>query len=577
MARLRTRIERAAALHRRAAALVAAATAVLDAYAPVSAPTEQYAEQHDLAAALRADASHLAPGWLGAGLDGFAPTSPLGGPLAPTFVRIGQGHPLDDARFPVVVPLLRAGHIAIDADARDMRVAGLLRSLVLRLLATAPPGSVLIRAIDAADIGATFGVFTGIDHVMPPPATDADSMRAVLAEGERWAAARDDGPGPTMLIVIASLPELTDGSDLARVAGLAHAGPAGRLHLIAAGWPPPPLTAETTQAPLPHATHVALRNPYCWVGDPPGATFAAGGLGPGRLNAPVYLDPDPPIELVRQVCAQVALGGGSGAAPVAEPSRTAWLEYVAAAQRLDSVRRTATAVVAEHTKAHKAARDDLAVVRAKLATHRAWLTEAALADGRSVDLVPGPGDASAAQALLAAPPMRSSAVQHVPGRVAAALRSAATTLDSAEATMTGPDRRGTDRQALDPQGLDPQRFDRQRLDPPGPDRHGLDPAATPPRLLRNITVYGAFAALAALVQVPMLIALLESARLAVLAVPCALVLPAVAFLLGWLTVGAIAAPGERGRSSVAGLAVSLIALIPLIAVVGWVGLERLVE
>jgi hypothetical protein len=62
------------------------------------------------------------------------------------------------------------------------------------------------------------------------------------------------------------------------------------------------LTAETTQQPLPLTTQIILRNPYALVGDPPGASFGAA----MALNAPVYLDPDPPIETVRQVTEQVA-------------------------------------------------------------------------------------------------------------------------------------------------------------------------------------------------------------------------------------------------------------------------------
>src|SRR4051812_1349615 len=389
VARLRARIERAAAQHRHTAALVAAAGPVLDAYSPTAAPAEQYAEQHDLAAGLRSDAAMLAPGWLGAQLDGLAPSTPLGGPLPPTFVRVGQAHPLDDAGFPVIVPLLRAGHIAVDADARDSRVAGLLRSLVLRLLASSPPGSGRVRTIDAVVDGAPFGWFTGVDALMPPAATDAEGLRAVLDEGERWIAARTDGPAPTLLIVIASLPELTEGRDLARIAQLAHAGPAGRLHLIAAGWPPPPLTQETTQAPLPHATQIAIRNPHAWVGDPPGTTFSGTGLGPSRLNAPVYLDADPPAELVRWVCAQLGGPWTAPPVPIGEPSRTAWLDYVAAGQRLDAVRREVIAVVAEHKAALKIARDDLAAIRAKLAHHQAYVTDVASnAGGRPVDLTP---------------------------------------------------------------------------------------------------------------------------------------------------------------------------------------------
>lgn len=666
MARLRARIERAAALHRHTAALVAAAGPVLDGYSPSAAPTSQYAEQHDLTAELRADANLLAPGWLGAQLDALAPTTPLGGPLPPTFVRVGQAHPLDDARFPVVVPLLRAGHIAIDADARDSRVAGLLRSLVLRLLASSPPGSVRIRAIDAVDSGSTFGWFTGIESIMPTPVSDAEGLRAVLDEGEQWIAARTDSPGPTLLIVIASLPELTEGRDLARIAGLAHAGPAGRLHLIAAGWPPPPLTAETTQAPLPHATQIAIRNPHAWVGDPPGATFSGTGVTPARLNAPVYLDPDPPADLVRRVCAQLSGPWSAPPAPVGEPSRTAWLNYVSAGQRLDAVRREVIAVVAEHKAALKAARDDLAAIRAKLAHHQAYLTEVAReAGGRPFELVPSwqetqtaPAPAAAwpqqgsrtatlpvsapptppvsappappsvtspappstgnlymgstagntgaimgpyqtgalngptgaqpayrppvsgvpvrpqspghAQSYAKSPaqvsggparppvsggPVRPAAVSGVPasvasgatgtgvvrplsppapeslpGRVSHALRVAAAGLKQSEGALAAPDRSGT---------------------------------ASSTRVWINAAIYFTFAVLAAVVQVPTLLAGERFDEISLLALPCALVLPALAFGLGWLTIGATTRR-PTARTPVMGLAISLLALIPMI-------------
>lgn len=313
MPKLRARVERAAALHRRAAAVAAVAAAALDGYAPASAPRERYAEQHDLAARLRAAAHELAPGWLGAALDAQTSATPLGDTHPPEYVRVGQAHPLDDARFPVVVPLLGAGHLAVDADVRDPRVAGLLRSLVLRLLAATPAGSLHVRVVDTAGGGTTFAMFRGLERVMPPVAADRAGLHEVLAEAERWVR-QPPGDGRILLVVIASLPELTDGADLARIAALAQAGPPAHVHLVVAGWPPPPLTAETTQAPLPQSTQITLRNPYAWVGDPPGATLAASALTappgaprmPGRLNAPAYLDPDPPAELVRRVCGELA-------------------------------------------------------------------------------------------------------------------------------------------------------------------------------------------------------------------------------------------------------------------------------
>ena len=684
MARLRARIERAAALHRHTAALVAAAGPILDGYSPSAAPTEQYAEQHDLTAELRADANLLAPGWLGAQLDALSPSTPLGGPLPPTFVRIGQAHPLDDARFPVVVPLLRAGHIAIDADARDSRVAGLLRSLVLRLLASSPPGSVRIRAVDAVEEGSTFGWFAGIESIMPPPATDAEGLRAVLDEGEHWLAARTDDAGPTLLIVIASLPELTEGRDLARIAGLAHAGPAGRLHLIAAGWPPPPLTAETTQAPLPHATQIAIRNPHAWVGDPPGATFSGTGVTPGRLNAPVYLDPDPPVDLVRRVCAQLAGPWTTPPAPVGEPSRTAWLNYVAAGQRLDAVRREVIAVVAEHKAALKAARDDLAAIRAKLAHHQAYLAEVAReVGGRPFDMVPSWQETQTAASVLTgaaqAAGRRRSAPQQAPragttvpvsgppaqpatsgsaspsavppvtgnlymgstaGNTGAIMgpyqaypgalngpTGAQPTYRPPGAALNGPTGAqpvyrppvsGVPARPQSPgQGPAPAKNPAQvsggpvrpaavsgvpvsvaggatgtgavrPLSPPAPESlpgrvsHALRVAAaglkqseaalaapgrsdtaSGTRAWINAAIYFTFAVIAAIVQVPTLLAGERFDEISILALPCALVLPALAFALGWLTIGATTRR-PTSRTPVMGMAISLLALIPMI-------------
>ena len=303
MARLRVNVERAAALHRRAAAMADAAQRSLDRQLPDAVPPEQLAEQHELAESLRAAAAELAPGWLGAPLDATPPTTPL--PVAMTgvtgtFVRVGLAQPLDDARFPVIVPLVGHGNLAIDADARDSRVVGLLRSLLLRLVASHPAGALRVKAVDAT--GAVFGPFQALTSVglMSAPATDHAGLRAVLSEAEEWV--REPSARYTQLIVIASLPQLTEGPDLARIAALAQAGPTARLHLIVAGWPPPPLTAETTQPPLASTTHIALRNPYALVGDPPGSSF-----GPSMaLNSPLYLDPGPPLETVTAVCGQVA-------------------------------------------------------------------------------------------------------------------------------------------------------------------------------------------------------------------------------------------------------------------------------
>jgi S-DNA-T family DNA segregation ATPase FtsK/SpoIIIE len=346
----RSRINQAAALHRQAAALTMAATTTLEGLASAPRDLSDRAEQRELAERLRALAPRLAPGWLGATLRPMPATHPTGGRYQPTFVRIGTAQPFDDVTFPVVVPLLGTGHLAFDADARDPRVAGALRALLLRLFAATPPGSLVVRAVDAAAAGLTFAPFAQLAEagLMPPPVTDRAGLQTILTEAELWVRPdapaaprprrgfRDDarppltgasfdgagGPdGPqrlggrsrpdrTMLLVIASLPELTEGAELARIAGLAQAGPAAGLHLVVAGWPPPPLTAETTQHPLPLTTQVWLRNPYALVGDPPGGGFGApvrpGGPPPTGLNSQVYLDDDPPFPVIGEVCREIA-------------------------------------------------------------------------------------------------------------------------------------------------------------------------------------------------------------------------------------------------------------------------------
>jgi S-DNA-T family DNA segregation ATPase FtsK/SpoIIIE len=304
------RVRQAAALHRQAVATADAAAVALEAFAPAAADPR---EQHRLADRLRAAASALAPGWLGSTLDALSPVAPLGGPALPRFVRVGLAQPLDDVRFPAVVPLLGTGHLTIDATATDPRVFGLLRSLLLRLLATAPAGSLLVRAVDGVGGGSVFAPFEELADagLLSPPATDRQGLRDVLSEAEKWlrpvraGAGRRDRRDRMLLVVIASLPELTEGEELRRIAALAQQGPDSGLHLIVAGWPPPPLTAETTQAPLPRTTAISVRNPYAIVGDPPGGTFGSAADAPW-LNAPVFLDEDPPPHLIDAVCRELA-------------------------------------------------------------------------------------------------------------------------------------------------------------------------------------------------------------------------------------------------------------------------------
>lgn len=262
----------------------------------------------------------------------------------PVPMRLGVASTGDD-RFPAVVPLAGGTHLALDADSRDPRVAALLRALVVRLLAAAPPGSVRVLALDPAALGATFQPLRPLVDagVLDPPAVTEEEAAVALNLAERHAraaqqtAARDaprdaprsaqrsaqragippavppaartapqaggaGGPGvpgddrplaDLVLLVAASVPS---GRELARLAALTHAGPPARICVLLAGYPrpspgftPPPLGA-TTLIQLTGATDGGAH-----VGDPPGHPFSADGTG---LAAPVRLDGDPPPAVV---------------------------------------------------------------------------------------------------------------------------------------------------------------------------------------------------------------------------------------------------------------------------------------
>src|SRR3954466_14186768 len=179
------RVLQAAALHRQAAAAVEATSVALESDSGV---TPDLLEMNEAIEQLRAAAAALAPGWLGAPLDAQSANTPLGGVYPPQFVRLGMAQPLDDARFPAIVPLLGTGHLTVDANATDPRVFGLLRCLLLRLLAAAPAGSLLVGGGDGVGGGAVFAPFTDLYDagLMSPPATDRQGLLDVLAEADKW-------------------------------------------------------------------------------------------------------------------------------------------------------------------------------------------------------------------------------------------------------------------------------------------------------------------------------------------------------------------------------------------------------
>ncbi|MET8147418.1 hypothetical protein ACIBSW_06060 [Actinoplanes sp. NPDC049668] len=200
----------------------------------------------------------------------------------------------------------------------------------------------------------------------------------------------------------------------------------------------------------------------------------------------------------------------------------AWADYVAAAQRLDAVRRAASTAAGAQAATVSAARQELASVRARLAPQRARLVQ---------DLgVPE-------QALAPHPAERALAAQGVaagPEAILATLRQARGTADAADAAMV-------------PSNVAPWR-----------------PWA------RNLLVYGPFAAAVLIVQI-VLYLIAPSGSVPTYALLCGLSMPVLAFGLGWLTIGFVygGGPAKVDRTPIVG---AIACLTPVLLTCMGVGL-----
>lgn len=206
---------------------------------------------------------------------------------------------------------------------------------------------------------------------------------------------------------------------------------------------------------------------------------------------------------------------------------TAWDDYLAAAQRLDSVRRQAAAAAEEQSTVRRTAREELDAVGRRVALQQARLAEVAGRYGvRLPDLAPDQAELTAALPLGAGPT-----------EVVAALGHARSVLDSADAEIA----------AIDSPGVRAARL------------------AGRPATVRNLVVYGAFALLVLVLQ-GVLFVIASDESLPLLAPVCGLVLPLLAFGLGWLTVGLVYPPAAGGpvdRTPLLGALVCLVAPVLL--------------
>jgi hypothetical protein len=210
------------------------------------------------------------------------------------------------------------------------------------------------------------------------------------------------------------------------------------------------------------------------------------------------------------------------APPVAGP----WAAYLAAAQRLDAVRRAAGAASSEQAATVQGAQQELAGVRARLATQRVRLVQDfGVPDA---DLMTQPGEQMAAAQMVAGGPAAALA----------ALRQARGTADAADAAMLGP----------------------------GP-RIPLGPWS------RNVLIYGPFAAAVLIVQI-VLYLVAPSGSLPTYALLCGLSMPALAFGLGWLTIGFVygGGPQKVDRTPIAGV---ITCLTPVLLTCAGMGLLKI--
>lgn len=174
----------------------------------------------------------------------------------------------------------------------------------------------------------------------------------------------------------------------------------------------------------------------------------------------------------------------------------AWQAYQAAAQRLDAVRRGAADEASRRAQAVQAARQELTELRARLAPQHARLRELGVPAAR---LLPSEEQVAGAAGQLAGGP----------GDVLAAVRAAGITADTADAAVVGAGDTGT---------------------------------RIAPVWLRNLLVYGPFALVVLGVQLT-----LQLAGGGAVALLWAVLMPVVAFGLGWLVVGLAFPAGPAGR------------------------------
>jgi hypothetical protein len=217
---------------------------------------------------------------------------------------------------------------------------------------------------------------------------------------------------------------------------------------------------------------------------------------------------------------------GAIPAQATPPAPGPWADYLAAAQRLDAVRRAASAGAGEQQAAATAARQELSAVREQLAAQSARLIRDFAVPGD--ELRPQPADLDVAM----------QAVADGPAAALTALQQAHRTADAADAMIVN--------------------------------------QAPPPRWrpwARNLLVYGPFAAAVLLVQIALYL-VAPPGSVPTYALLCGLSMPVLAFGLGWVTIGFVygGEPGGVDRTPIVG---AVACLTPVLLTCMGVGLAAL--
>jgi hypothetical protein len=211
-----------------------------------------------------------------------------------------------------------------------------------------------------------------------------------------------------------------------------------------------------------------------------------------------------------------------------------WAEYQAAARQLEAARRAATKVVAEQSNQLIRARTELASLQTRLSLQRNRLHQAALSIGSGLpelEATVRPNDPATNLPHQRAP--------QSPIEAFTAITRARASADTVDAILTTVEQSTT----------------------------GGEPAG-PPLARRNAYVYGGFALVFAIVQIPFVVAVLSESFAGTFAL-CGLVMPFISFGLAWATIGMLY-PRQGAvvdRTPILGAVISAAAAVPLFLLV----------